>query len=57
MFIGILKINFMLNSPGQTHQQEISSDLWNAKINYFKIIHIPCFKIFVHIILKKKPAF
>jgi hypothetical protein len=34
--------------------QEISSDLWHAKINYLIIIiiHIPCIKNIVHIILK-----
>jgi hypothetical protein len=38
--------------------QENPSDLWNAKINYcLNIIHIPCIKNTVHIILKKKPAF
>jgi len=34
--------------------QEIFSDLWNAKINYrLNIIHIPCIKSIVHVILKK----
>ena len=33
--------------------QEIPSGLWNAKINYrLNIIHIPCIKNIVHIVLK-----
>jgi len=38
--------------------QETFSDLWKAKINNCpNIIHIPCIKNIVHIILKKRPAF
>jgi hypothetical protein len=33
--------------------QEIFSDLWNTKMNYcLNIIHIPCIKNIVHLILK-----
>jgi hypothetical protein len=34
--------------------QKIPSDLWNEKINHLHIIHIPCIKNIVHIILKKR---
>ena len=38
--------------------QETFSDLRKAKINNcLNIIHIPCIKNIVHIILKKRPAF
>ena len=34
--------------------QDIPSDLWNTKINYRRnIVHIPCIKNIIHIILKK----